>query len=328
MWENYKKVKHVGEGGMGDIWLVTNTQTRLLYVAKYLKPELFREKDYIRFCREINALKSFNNENIIKIYDISLDIKQPGYIMEYCINGSLENMDKKNIDPVNILRQLCNAVEEVHKRGLIHRDIKPQNILFGADGNIRLSDFGLVVEMDENRNILTTSSWVSRGFSPPEQYINMAKVTNKADIFAIGAVYYYLLTGETIDVFSDLEDSLKSFKGKNLYILKNCLQLDQSKRWDSTKYIIDCFDLKKKEDTYIYLSLPTNERKGFILQKLLLLEPLDYHIDDAWVMVEWLKEVASQEEDIFLKEYIQVTGNNLNEETNSLFETIMQEGGN
>lgn len=261
MWENYEKIKKLGEGGMGEVWLVSHKETRGLFASKYLKSNVGRDKDLIRFKRELNALKKLNHENIIRLVDISEDPSMPGYIMEYCPDGDLYR-SKTKLDTLEIIRQLSEAVRYLHQNNLIHRDIKPHNILFSPSGTIRLSDFGLVIEDNTDRTIVTTSNWVSYGFAPPEQYENMATVKKSGDIFSIGAVLYYLLKDKTFNIAEDFQDQIKEFKGIYKIILENTLAKNPNERYQDADAISKLLSVtNKKFRNYFLLNTVKKEKE-------------------------------------------------------------------
>lgn len=235
----YKKIRRLGQGGMGEVWLVSNDKTRHYYAAKFLNQNLSRSKDRVRFTREITALQSFNHPCIVKIYDIIDKVDSLGYIMEYCPDGDLEMYLSNNpfTDPTPFIHQLIRAVEYIHMNSWIHRDIKPSNILVGPDRRIRLSDLGLVIPQNPCRTIVTTSNWFSQGFAAPEQYQDMASVTLKADVFSIGAVWYYFLTKRLFDITKSLDQQADDLNELQYPILANLLALDPNDRCPSSQLI-------------------------------------------------------------------------------------------
>jgi serine/threonine-protein kinase len=266
MWDKYEKTRQIGEGGMGEVWLVSDKETRALFAAKYLKPELGRNKDLVRFQRELNILKNCNHENIIKLIEISENPKIPGYIMEYCPDGDLYN-NKKNIDIRKTIKELSIAVSFLHSNNLIHRDIKPNNILIAPNGSVRLSDFGLSVTNDTDRTIVTTSNWISSGFSPPEQYENMARVKKEGDIFSIGAVLYYLLTDSPIKINHPFDEQIRNFKGIYELILQKTLKKEPSDRFDNAEKIVKLLS-QKNELFYDFSVLAINDKLSFIKERV------------------------------------------------------------
>lgn len=225
MWDRVQLIKKLGEGGMGEVWLVYDPFRAAQFAAKKLHPHLLRDKDLKRFNREINNLLSLQHQNIVRIIDVSKDTNSPGYMMEYCPSGSIKNVLSETIKDssraVEIYWQIAQGLKFAHNSSgrIVHRDIKPENVLLGADGNAKLSDFGLSVAIHGTDERVTTSNWHSPFFSPPEQYRNFADVDQRGDIYSLGATLYYLLTGDYYDPtvgLSKLQDPLKRFLEKHL----------------------------------------------------------------------------------------------------------------
>lgn len=330
MWNNYEKIRLLGEGGMGEVWLVSHKSARTLFAAKFLKPELTRPKDYIRFQRELRALSSIDHPNIIKVVDVSEDKSKPGYVMEYCPDGSLEDQfQSADLDARKLLSSLCNAVKCIHDNHLIHRDIKPQNILISPGGQLRLSDFGLVIDDNSKRTVVTTSNWVSCGFAPPEQYRDMSSVTKKADIFAIGAVYYYLRTGRTIDVFSDLSGQITDFEGFDRYLMMHSLAFKEDERFMSIDEMIAILDpLHEEHRLFEYLNLNTTDRRNLIDNKLHEVEPVIDNMDIAQNLMHWFDQLLPFEVDAELKQFLAEKIKELDDEWASAFSWHFRDGGN
>jgi serine/threonine protein kinase len=119
MWEKYDLLERIGEGGMGAVFRAYDKEHRVTYAAKRLKSDLDREKDRLRFVREVTVLSQLSHENIVRIVDIAEPPEQLGYIMEYCPDGDLVGWAGLN-EPggvVSAIRQLVNAVAYLHGLG-------------------------------------------------------------------------------------------------------------------------------------------------------------------------------------------------------------------
>lgn len=261
MWERFTRVRKLGEGGMGEVWLVVDNDARTMLAAKFMRPGLLREKDLLRFARELEALQQLRHENIVAVLGGSSDAKSPGYLMEYCPGGSLGDAGC-TVDLCVAMSGLLSAVAYLHQQGFVHRDIKPSNVLVSATGSIRLSDFGLVVEAEENRVVATTSNWVSHGFSPPEQYRNMATVTQAGDVYSCGAVLFFLATGELVDPTRPLDKQLGTVRGAFRLVLERTLGNEPSGRW-SAQVAADYFGPENRESRFAYFDLDVEARKAW-----------------------------------------------------------------
>jgi serine/threonine protein kinase len=264
MWENYTKLKKIGEGPNAEVWLVFHLERRTLYAGKYLVSA--RKRDYARFRRELEALRQLNHENVVKIIDIPDEGEPLGFVMEYCPNGNILDMSKEK-SPEEILELICilaDAVDYIHTKGYVHRDLKPENILVSADDKLRVCDFGLVIGPSSDHSAGATSTWVSPGFTAPEQYHDMMTVTQKGDIFSIGAILFHLLTHEKIMIGVSLDSQLSRFKGVTKFLLGRTLCYDARARLQEAKTIRRSVLDFKQYDLGIYFDKPRNEREQFI----------------------------------------------------------------
>ncbi len=156
-----------------------------------------------KFLKEADLIASFDNSNIIRIHDVFEENGTAYYVMEYLEGKSLKAIvDEQGALPedvaVEYIRQVCNALKEVHENNLLHLDIKPANIMLGKKGNAVLIDFGISKHYDEaGVQTSSTGAGISEGYAPLEQYETGAlkTFTPVTDIYAIGATLFFLLTG-------------------------------------------------------------------------------------------------------------------------------------
>lgn len=201
----YELEKELGRGGMGVVYKARDTQLDRPVALKFLGSlvdgsEEFRQ----RFQREARAAAQVSHPNILSIYDIGVEQGSTYIAMEYIEGPNLNQyLGKKGKLPVreavNLIGQACLALEAIHQAGIVHRDIKPDNILIAKGGLVKLMDFGLA----KGYGARLTGSHVIMGtpcYMSPEQ-ARGGDVGPKSDIYAIGLVLYELLTGKT--VFSD-----------------------------------------------------------------------------------------------------------------------------
>ncbi len=153
-----------------------------------------------RFIEEAQTLARFSHPNIVKVFEIG-ESNERGFIaMEYLEGGTLrERLEREKMLPLDEIRtivmQICTGLEEVHSKGIVHRDMKTANVMIGADGNIRIMDFGLsksplVTTMTSLGTVLGTLGYVA-----PEQVTSL-DVDRRTDIFSLGVIMYELLTGQ------------------------------------------------------------------------------------------------------------------------------------
>lgn len=295
MWEHYEKIKRIGLGGMGEVWLVQNKKTRLPYAAKMLRPDKTRPKDETRFRREVEILMDMDHPNIAKIYDATTDDERPlGYLTEYCPAGDI--LHQKDLDIDLTIRDLVKAVAHLHEHGFIHRDIKPGNVLVALDGRIRLVDFGLAAPVEAEVTDSTVTNMVSRGFAPPEQHENMAAVDQGGDIYAVGAVWYYLLQGRLFIFSHDVEKQYNAIDRSIRWVLKRCLAYNRRDRFSSAEClesaVLDALDSPVLGE---YFSLEVGGRARFIEERLGFREEQKVQPAAAQVYRDLLQELRQTE---------------------------------
>ena len=141
----YQIDRELGQGGMGTVYLATDSQSQTQVAVKHLKTELARPELIERFRREGEALRELNHPNIVKLLDTLEENGEHYLVMEYVTDGDLANLiENGSIELEQILRyalDLADALTRAHKLNIIHRDLKPANILIGEDGTLRLTDF-------------------------------------------------------------------------------------------------------------------------------------------------------------------------------------------
>jgi tetratricopeptide (TPR) repeat protein len=200
--KRYKLEKELGRGGMGVVYLARDEQLDRLVALKFLGSLLDDSEEYKqRFIREAQTAARVSHPNIISIYDISANAGEAYIAMEYIDGPNLHRyLQKKGTlaprEAVNIVQQACAALQAIHDAGIVHRDIKPDNIILAKGGLVKLMDFGLA----KGAGARMTASNVVMGtpcYMAPEQAL--AKDTDaRTDIYAIGLVLHELLTGKTV----------------------------------------------------------------------------------------------------------------------------------
>jgi len=201
----YEIVQPIGRGSMGVVFKAEQLSMGRLVALKILHQELIADKYAVgRFLREARAGGQFSHPNIIRIYDMN---QAEGYYfisMEYVPGGDVGSLlEREGPLPVRQVRdiaaQTCGALAHAHSRGVIHRDIKPTNLLLGRDGLIKLADLGLAKSLDIAGITSLTSTGTTLGtmvYVPPEQVTDARSVDARADIYSLGATCYHLLAGE------------------------------------------------------------------------------------------------------------------------------------
>ncbi len=194
-------LKDIGHGGMADVYLALDTLLNREVAIKILRGELCSDPiSLLRFKREAQASCALIHPNIVEIYDVGEDEGQHFIVMEHVKGQTLKELIIKRgallkEEAVDVMKQLVSATCEAHKKGIIHRDIKPQNVIVKTDGTIKMLDFGIALAHDALQLTQTDSVLGSVHYLAPE----LARGENasfQSDIYSLGLVFYELLSGE------------------------------------------------------------------------------------------------------------------------------------
>jgi serine/threonine protein kinase len=193
----------IGEGGQAHVFLVTDTDQ--LCTGRFVLKRLKNDNRKHLFEREIRALQELQHPNILRIEDFDLSGSDPYYVAEYCERASLSKIGadkfKGNIDnTATVLVPITQALCKAHSLGIIHRDVKPQNILIRADGSSVLADFGICHMDGLERVTLTDEAMKPINYIAPEMESGrrFGKPTDKTDAYSLGKVLYWMLSGGLI----------------------------------------------------------------------------------------------------------------------------------
>lgn len=200
----YKLLGHIGSGGMSSVYLAEHVGLHDKRAIKVLPKKRVHDASYLaRFQREAQAIASLDHPNIVVAHDIDNDGDTHFIVMEYVDGLDLQMLVRRDgpLDfstAADIVAQAARGLEHAHARGVIHRDVKPANLLVDQQGRVRLLDMGLaLIETEEdhsltvanNENVLGTADYLA-----PEQALNSHKVDHRVDIYGLGCTLYYLLT--------------------------------------------------------------------------------------------------------------------------------------
>ena len=199
--DRYQIIKSIGEGGMANVYLAYDTILDRNVAVKVLRGDLATDGKFVRrFQREALSASSLSNPNIVEVYDVGEDNGEYYIVMEYVEGKHLKNLLKKRgkltvPEVIDIVLQITNGLSVAHDSYIIHRDIKPQNILILDNGLIKITDFGIAVAMNATQLTQTNSVMGSVHYLPPEQASGKG-ATLQSDIYSIGILMYELLTGK------------------------------------------------------------------------------------------------------------------------------------
>ena len=199
--DRYEVIKSIGEGGMANVYLAYDTILDRRVAIKVLRGDLSNDEKFVRrFQREALSASSLNHPNIVEVYDVGEDNGQYYIVMEYIEGKHLKELLKKRghltiTEVVDIMLQITDGMSVAHDSYIIHRDIKPQNIMILENGLVKITDFGIAMAMNETQLTQTNSVMGSVHYLPPEQ-ANGKGATLQSDIYSMGILMYELLTGK------------------------------------------------------------------------------------------------------------------------------------
>jgi serine/threonine protein kinase/TolB-like protein len=200
---NYEILEEIGRGGMGVIYRARQRHSRrIVAVKRVLSYHADSHDTLVRFRREAEAAASLDHPNILPIYEVSESEKGlPFFSMKFATGGSLQKLGPalraQPRQSVQIMAKVARATEFAHSRGILHRDLKPGNVLLDGRGEPLVSDFGLAKWLDANSDLTKSlTTFGTPGYIAPEQSEGAAaKLTPAADVYSLGAILFELLTG-------------------------------------------------------------------------------------------------------------------------------------
>ena len=199
--ERYEILEILGEGGMAFVYKARDMQLERFVAIKTLKPNYVNQETFVdRFKREAKTAANLNHPNIVQIFDWGIE-DEPYFVMEYIEGNTLTSIIAKNrtislSDILFIGAQVSSGLHAAHQKGLVHRDIKPGNIMITPDGKVKVTDFGIVSLQNEESDITKTGSILgTASYISPEQ-AQGKPVSIESDLYSLGTVLYELITGK------------------------------------------------------------------------------------------------------------------------------------
>lgn len=279
----YVIVKSIGEGGMANVYLANDSILDRKVAIKVLRGDLSSDDKFIRrFQREALSVSNLSHPNIVEVYDVGEEDGEYYIVMEYIDGKTLKQLLKKRdsltlTEVIDIMTQLTDGIAHAHESYIIHRDIKPQNIMIEDDGKVKITDFGIAMALNATQLTQTNSVMGSVHYLPPEQASGKA-ATVKSDIYSLGILMYELLTG-TVPFRGDnaVEIALKHMKDKIPSIRKQNPSIPQSvenillkaaaknprNRYDSAREmhddLLNCLSEEHLNDKKIVFEYPEND---------------------------------------------------------------------
>ncbi len=200
---NYDLLEKIAEGGMGAIYKGRHRETGETVAVKVMTSQVAGNAVLLkRFEQEFRAANRLNHTNVVRALDFGEAANTPYLVMEYVDGESLGQKIERDgrmqeNDAIRLIAQVAQGLHRAHKLGMIHRDVKPDNILVTHDGQAKLADLGLVKEVDADLNLTRTGRGLGTPhFMAPEQFRNAKNADVQCDIYSLGATLYMMVTGE------------------------------------------------------------------------------------------------------------------------------------
>jgi serine/threonine protein kinase len=189
----YQVIEELGRGGMGRVYKVFDTEVQEKVALKLLKPEIATDREAVdRFRNELKLARRIRHAHVCQMFDLNAHEGTPFITMEYVPGEDLKSMIRMSHQlsvgtAIHVARQVCEGLAEAHRLGVVHRDLKPQNIMIDRDGNARIMDFGIARSL-KARSV--TGSGVIVGtpeYMSPEQ-VEAREVDQRSDLYALGVI--------------------------------------------------------------------------------------------------------------------------------------------
>ena len=264
---HYKILEKLGEGGMGVVYKAQDTKLKRTVALKFLPSHVTKnEQDLARFLQEAQSAAALNHPNVCTIYEIHDEGENPFIVMEYVEGETLRERKKekgKRIKQiVDYAIQIAEALKAAHAKGVIHRDIKSDNIMITEDGRVKVMDFGLAKLRGAEKLTKSSSTLGTVAYMSPE-HLQGQEVDARTDIFSFGVVLYEMLTGELpfkgeyesammYAIVNEDPEPVQQYRtdlsSELLHVLNRALEKDPEERYQSVKDML--IDLKRlKRDT-------------------------------------------------------------------------------
>jgi len=198
----YQVIEELGKGGMGRVYKALDTEVNEKIAIKLIKPEIAKEKKTIeRFRNELRLARKVRHKNVCQMFDLSKEQGRYYITMEYIRGDDLKSLIRRmgRFSPaqaINTALQVCDGLAEAHKLGVIHRDLKPQNIMIDQDGIARIMDFGIARSL-EGKGLTGMGVMIGTPeYMSPEQ-VEGKDTDQRSDIYSLGVILFEMVTGQT-----------------------------------------------------------------------------------------------------------------------------------
>ncbi len=317
--DRYEIIRVIGEGGMANVYLANDTILNRKVAVKVLRGDLANDEKFVRrFQREALSASSLNHPNIVEMYDVGEDDGNFYIVMEYVDGKNLKQLIKRRTklsltEVVDIMKQLTDGIAHAHDSFIIHRDIKPQNMLILDNGLVKITDFGIAVALNSTQLTQTNSVMGSVHYLPPEQAAGKG-ATFKSDIYSLGIMMYELITGKlpfrgenAVEIaLKQMKEPIPSIREDNKEIpqavenivLKACAK-NPKNRYDTAREMYNdlctCLDEDRKDEPKLVYKYPEFDETTKAVKE----------------EVKEINEVNKEESDVSIKKVNKKKNNNL-----------------
>lgn len=290
--DRYQIIKSIGEGGMANVYLAYDTILDRNVAVKILRGDLSNDEKFVRrFQREALAASSLAHQNIVEVYDVGEDNGEYYIVMEYIEGKHLKNLLKKRgkltlSEAVDIMMQITDGMSVAHDSYIIHRDIKPQNIMILENGLVKITDFGIAMAMNATQLTQTNSVMGSVHYLPPEQASGQGS-TLQSDIYSMGIVMFELLTGElpfkgdnAVEIalkhlkepIVDIREKIPNVQNSIVNIIKRATAKNPKNRYNDAREMYEdlktCLDDARAMEPIISFKYPENDTDDTKIMKM------------------------------------------------------------
>jgi len=270
----YEIIEELGKGGMGRVYRVEDTKIREEIALKFIKPEIAADKKTIeRFRSELKIARKIRHKNVCGMYDLGEERGAHYITMEYVPGEDLRSFMKRSkqlsiLTGVSLAKQICEGLAEAHRLGVVHRDLKPQNIMIDREGNAHIMDFGIArmmstAELTEAGAIIGTPHYMS-----PEQ-VDGEVTDQRADLYSLGVMIYEMVTGlvpfqgdsamtvalkHKTEIPTNPRDHNAQIPESLSQLILKCMEKDKNKRYQNAEDVFSSLlDIEKEitEETKI-----------------------------------------------------------------------------
>lgn len=274
---HYEIIERIGAGGMGEVYLAEDTRLSRRVALKFLPSRFLADSDFRnRFTREARTAATLSHPNIVTIYEVNEHGGRPFIAMEYVEGRTLRDIIRERVlspdELIDMALQICEGLKKAHQADIIHRDIKPTNIIIDSDSRPKILDFGLATIPGMEEPVRSGSAVGTVVYTSPEQTLGK-KPDHRTDIWSLGVVLYEMITGrlpfrgeyEQAVIYSILNEDQPSITGINPEappglerVINRALAKDPGERYQNAEEIMaDLRELRKERETAVSTAQPS-----------------------------------------------------------------------